>query len=393
MLLYQRIKEDFSLPLGAYAAVWGCGFLSMISMPYLIGGTITGLGFTETQAGLLGTIELLVTAAASMILAPMMKSLPRRNLAITGILLAFVGHSLSVIISDYWTLALMRSIAGIGAGIAVAAGQATIAATADPGKTTARMMIIFAVAVSISLVTYGYVSDLWAHQGVYGFQALWVLAMLPLALLLPKKCPLSEAKKLSTNTKTPLLIASFSVMIVLFYTLVDASVWSFSERKADSLGIAISTVGWVFGISLLLGAFGGGFASWLGNRYGRMLPYILGLTCSAACALAITGAPNIQTYVSAQLAYGFIFTFTMPFLYKISADLDSSGRIIVAASSGAVIGGAIGPSYSAMVISEFGFSAVGYSYSIAATGVLFLVSIIFNYLNTAKNNDNAIMTH
>jgi predicted MFS family arabinose efflux permease len=391
MSSFKGVIESFKLPLGAYAAIWGCGFISMNSMPFMLESTVSGLGLNVEKAGLLGTIELLVVAATTLILAPKMKSLPRRNLAILGVSLALIGHALSVFVSDYWVLAAVRSIAGIGAGVAMAAGQACIAATESPAKTTARMMIIFAIAVYVLFDhVLGPLSGQWAHQGVYGGQALWMLLMLPLVFLLPKQSDHIEDTDIAASAatgdfKVPMYIIVLSIGVVLLYTIADASVWSFTGIIATDLGMSNSLLGKVLGISLLIGAIGGYLATWVETRYSSGFPYVVALVLSACCALMITSVFNSNIFISGIMLYGVVYTFAIPFLYKLSAELDRHGRIIVAASGSALVGAAIGPSYSALMVSTWqGYELIGYIYCVIAFCILLMSLTVLGYINGRK---------
>jgi hypothetical protein len=60
-----RPFAGFKLATSAYAAIWGTGFLSYLVMPYLIGSVADGMGLGVDQAGLIGSVELLVVALSA----------------------------------------------------------------------------------------------------------------------------------------------------------------------------------------------------------------------------------------------------------------------------------------------------------------------------------------
>lgn len=381
MLATNRVWLSLKLPIGAYAAVWGCGFSSMLSMPYLVGSLVSGLGFEEGQAGLVGTLELLTTALVTFVLAPRMVSLPRRNLAIVGAIIAIVGHVLSSFVSDFSLLIACRMLAGIGAGMAMSAGQAAIAGDKDPSRTTAKMMVIFAIAASIQLTAMGYAVEALEQQGAYLFQAGWIVLVLPLLLLLPRHDTAGQSGQGKPVKPVPLFLSAAAVFVVFLFTVSDASVWSFSELKASSLGLSSSDVGWVFGIAMFIGILGGAIATFVSGRFGRISPIVIGLCASSVCALSITGAAVANSYVTSQIFYGIVYTFTVPFLYGLAGEIDHHGRVLVAASSGALLGAAIGPSLSGQLYSYGGFVMIGQTFTFNMVLVLVAAFWVVSNLN------------
>ena len=360
----QSVSRELRLPLGACGAVWGCGFLSLLHMPYLIGALVDGRGLSESQAGLVGTVELLSVSLVTIFLAPKMARLPRRNLALLGGLLAIVAHSVSAFMSDYTLLLVSRASAGVGAGFAMAAGQAAIAGDADPTKVTARMMVLATLLASVQLPVMGHIVESWSSGGAYLFQAGWVVLSLPVMLMLPKVAVVERSALAADVPAIPKLAPLLAVLAIFLYAVTDIAVWSFSELKASSLGMSESAVGRVLGVAMLTGALGGGIASVVSGRWHRLLPIGLGLSASCACALAITSAEQLQTYTVGQISYGLVYTFSMSFLYGLAGDLDRTGRVLVAASSGALLGAALGPLLSGQLVEWQGFALIGRVYVI-----------------------------
>ena len=110
--------------LGAFAALYGIGYLSYMLMPILVGSLIEGLGINEDGAGVIATTELVALAATLLVLAPRMARMRLRTLAFTGAALAIAGSAVATVVGALPLLAASRAIAGMGMGMCIAAANA-----------------------------------------------------------------------------------------------------------------------------------------------------------------------------------------------------------------------------------------------------------------------------
>ena len=124
--------ESWGLLYAAFAFSQGIGLLTYWTLPILAGSLITGLQLTTTEVGLLGTIEFAGLFFASLTLAQFIGGGHRKRIALISV---FVVISLNVMCAlidmNFKALAAMRFSAGLGAGLALAIGNATIANATD----------------------------------------------------------------------------------------------------------------------------------------------------------------------------------------------------------------------------------------------------------------------
>ena len=67
---------------------------------------------------------------------------PRRTIAIAGTILAIVANVISASMTDIYALAAVRCIAGIGAGLALACGNACVASAKQPDRIAGHMNVL-----------------------------------------------------------------------------------------------------------------------------------------------------------------------------------------------------------------------------------------------------------
>jgi len=341
-----------------------------------------GSGFlSEKLAGIVGTMELGVMASVALLFSSRVSSLTLRKVALYGALVAVSGHTLSLFCQEFYQLLIARVITGAGAGFTLLAGQTLIASHPDSSKLSAKMMVLTGLFVMLLLNILGYAIDRWGVVGAYATEALWVLAMMPLMLLLPSKPLVTEGGEVQDSIwgKSGLV-----VLCVLLFTVVDTSAWSFSERVASSLGMGSEKIGSVLGFNALAGLVGAFIAACLGISLGRTKPIFFGISLYAICGYLLYNTSALPVFMTAQIAIGMAYMFTIPYIYGMAGDIDATGRTMAMASGAALIGAAAGPYLSAEIFSISGYSMIGIFVAAGMTVVYVLASQCCKYINTAS---------
>ena len=349
---------DFKLAVAAYAAIWGTGFLSYLTMPYLIGSVADGMGLGLDKAGLIGSAELLIVALSSFAITAKVRVLPRRKTAMAGGVIAIAGHSLSLLTNSIEALLVCRAIAGVGAGMALAIGNACLAAAHDPSKAYGQVMMLLASVGAGIIVALGYITESWSYYGVFGAQAVVVALMLIPMMMLPEEDEAKAEDDLS-HGQVPMLPATMIVIGIVMWHFCDNSIWGFSERIATNIGMKPEVIGWLLGAGLLVGVIGGFIASSIGTRYGRIWPVCVGIAVAVGCVSVITSTTSIAIYSAGILTYITSFMFISSYVYGLAGELDHHGRVMAAASGAGNLGVALAPFLSGKVIASAGYETMG----------------------------------
>ncbi len=358
-VVIQFVKKDgLKRFLGAFAALYGIGYLAYMLMPVLVGSLIEGLGINEDGAGVIATIELVALAVTLLVLAPRMARMPLRRLAFTGAGLAILGSVLATLVVALPLLAASRAVAGIGMGMCIAAANAVIAASESPQRLFASVFSVGQLQAAVLMTVLPVFTARWAHVGGYGFVAVWIALMMCLLIWLPSTRVADIEGAVEEKTSLGLFVLP-SVIGMILVGACDGMLWTFTERIAESLGLDSQTVGFVLGGALVCGVLGAAVSALVGERFGVVLPIATGLPILGACYLAVTFASAPPVYITAQLMVLFFFGFTIPYLLGFNGSLDPKGRVMVAASGAMLVGMAIGPAVSGAIIVAAGFKAVG----------------------------------
>ena len=371
----KRLSSAFSIPVMVAACLLSAaGALFVNIMPIFLGSAAEQMSLNDQQIGLLGSAYLAgfaIVAAAS----------PFWIIRFNWQRLAFCSFvaviSLLVICaySDQHSelLALLIGI-GMGGGILYTLGIAIIAQCKDPDRGFGfKMVAEIGSGIILMIVLPAYVMEQWGFQGVIGGIALMLTVFAFAVIWLPKQ---GLSQQLSDTTSSPevpggsKLAAWIGLITFLVFFSGINGVWAFIERVGNDIGMDSVAIGNVLSLSLFMGGIGALVAGILGNRFGRMLPLIVGhLAMAFAVFLLATRGDHLSYAIAVCLIMGF-WPFVMAYQMGLVVSADSTGRITVLISAALASGGAIGPGIA-------GFLKTGESYLpvYMMSGVLTLLSL------------------
>ena len=329
------MRPDFDkrTALSSFATIYGIGYLSYMLMPLQIGALIEFLHLNEAQVGVIATAELVSLALALFVIAPRIAIFSKLRLGRIGAGLVFIGHALSACSDTYSLLSMCRMLTGLGAGMVLAAGNAVVASSANPQRLFALILTIGQMQAACLLFLMPLFISRWGHSGAYGFLASWTALMFVLIQKIPDQIDtlLSESEEQSKMNWRILLLPT--VLAMALVGTCDASLWTFQERIAASLGLDQETTGLVLGGALISGMLGAGLAAIVGSRFGNILPGCCGFLWMAICYLVITMTTKPGLYIFFELSYLFAYGFVIPYLFGINGELDRNGGAMVAANA------------------------------------------------------------
>ena len=361
-----------------FAAIYGLGYLSYMLMPMQVGALVRSLSLNEAEVGLVATVELLALAITLFALAPQIARLNKRKLALLGAVLLIAGHGLSAMAESSAQLLPCRIAVGIGAGMAIAAGNAVVASQLNPQKLFAIVFTVGQFQAACLLLLLPLLGADTSHAAIYVSLAIWTLLMLVLIRKLPEQPLQSTTEDVQSDVANFRVFLLPSVLAMIFIGASDASLWTFQERIANQMGLDAETIGLVLAGAVISGMLGAALAAFLGNRFGRVFPIVSGLLWMAMCYIVITHTKYPALYITSELSYLFAYGFVIPYLFGLNGDIDSSGAAMVAANGCNLVGISIGPVCAGYIIVHSGYSTVGMiisAFAIAAMGMyLFALS-------------------
>lgn len=374
------IPESWGLVVSSFAAAYGVGLLALLALPYLISAIMSDLGLDAAQAGMLMSAEFIVTMLASLALAPVMGRAPRRTLALIGALLVIVANVVSAEVGEVWMLVAVRCIAGIGAGICLSCGNASIAAARDPDRAAGQMNVLFVALMAVVMIVYADVMGSHGLKGLYLAIAATNALMLGLILLMPQQRTgqVQESVQASAHNGRALLSmpALFMMAAMFLFSMRDTMGWAFVEQVGVRVGYSGDELGRLFALQSVLGLVGPVIASLMGRRFGISIPVILGILSTGAVGIGyVMGEHSRWAYTLSVMLISTTYFYALAYLTGLAASLDKEGRIAAAAGSFLTLGIAVGPTFSGILAERGGFPLVGWGIGLSVLATLIAVAV------------------
>lgn len=352
------------------------GLVSQMS-PLVVGGLIIGLELSEQQAGYVAFAEFIVLSITAIAIAPSLPKLSCRALCFRAAIVAVAAQLASIVLTDFHLVVAMRCIAGIGEGLVYAASLAIVASrSVNPDKLYGYIQANWAILSAVLFTAGGYLTDLFAHRGIYGMIAVVSVLLVVYLKWLPDDATVSAESTGKDDTAAPPWMGVIALGGIFIYILAASAIYTFMVPLGERAGLSTSQIGYALTASTVVGFTGALLATWLNVRIGRVIPvsiFSVGLSV-IAIVLCVNTEPIIYV-INVALSMVF-FYFSVPYLFGLAAALDRQGRWAAAAGSAYLLGFGVAPAFAGTMIEWHDYIGLGVASVIATLlGWMLLVVI------------------
>ena len=333
------------------------GMAVFIVQPGFVQGLVEYAGFDDRQAGYIAWAEMFGIALATIIMTVLASHINWHRICYGALVIVFTGNLISVTITEFEAFSTVRFVIGIGSGALISLGYAIVGLTDNPDRKFGYMIVLVLVYSALVLLAMPLAYGLVGMSGMLVFFAILGLTGLPLVANLPtsgrKHTGVQDAgTALSKNLRLLALTA------ILAYFLAQGVVWSYLFLIGTAGGGTEQQVATGLTISQFLGIAGAFTAALLGMRFNRIVILTLGTLGGIVPLMFLFGLMGALVYGIAVGVFNYAANVMTPLLFAIIAGLDRTGRMVVHAVALQMLGLAIGPALSALVISPGDYSNV-----------------------------------
>lgn len=356
----------------------GLGNLGFWVLPLTIGILIDNLGFSQTEAGYLTSIEVGAIALGSFSMVPFTSGSLLRKLAMLLALLVIGANVLSTQAQSFQSLAVFRFLCGFGEGVILASGYAAISRTQNPDRLYAIVFVLVGIMASILLAILPLIVKTFGGSSYFITLACLTSVLIPAYLWTRAPEADNGASQVLEMTGAPsqdVFKVSLLLMAIFLVAFLEACSWTFVERRGMHLGIDEVTIGFVLGICTIAGVSGGILASVLGSKFGRALPIAFALTLQGLCVALIYLIPDRSLFVTGLVLWSFCLFFVYPYLLGAAASFTNAARWTVIAGALMTAGSVFGPALSGLVIGDADYQSFAWMLLVLSAFALLLVSI------------------
>ena len=373
-------KQITSLGTVAVCLAYTIGLVPGNTSPLLVGGLIAGLGLGVADAGMILSVELILMGVTAIGLAARMSRIDARTACLVGAVILLSGHGLAAQAGGLTEVIVWRGTAGIGAGVVLAAVNATIAGSPNPPRLYGLALLVPPLIGSVIAFLMSRAIAAFAHTGAYGVLALLTLAVLPVLLAFPdyrKEAMSARPGPLQNHSRgVALLLATFIMGTCMM------AYFAFLERLGVRLDLPIERIGDIFTAVVISGAIGAGVAGALERRIGLRLPLLGGVLLHLAAIVMVIHVEALPAYVAGALLESITLVFLLTFLLTVAALLDPLGRWAAATGGAFSLSLGAGPYLGGVLIEAAGFEALTILNITGAVAVILLILWVTKYVQS-----------
>lgn len=329
-------------------------------LPLLVGATVDRLGFTSTQAGLIGAADMFGATASALIISLILARGGWRSLMFGGLALLAVADACSGLAQHFPSLLISRIVAGLGEGTVLTIAYISMGETRNPVRAYGLATTGYVAYSAPALYCMPFLVATIALRGVFwGLAALTICAML-LVKHLPDRArqsgtPAAHRAGIRLSTTSWIGLAG-----VVCYFMAQGGVWAYLDQIGLANHLSTSDVATALAISSIGGLLGALLATGLDSRYGRLRPLLYSTLCTLVSLFIMNENRTFAVFAAMASSFNGAWNFSVPYQFGALALIDPSRRTV--ALGGAVLNAGLagGPVVAAAAIGYGGIHNVGW---------------------------------
>lgn len=355
------------------------GFFYVNIMSAIVDGLVTGLGFSNPQAGSVGAANIYGASVGSL-LAVFVVRRWRWRPTLASLLTLLVGIDLaSVALADPSTLLVVRALHGVVGGLSVGVAYSVMARTQSPDRAFGMLLALQFGLGGLGVMFLPSLVPLYGARILFlvlaGLGALALLSMLAIPRRIeaggrPAVADVVAAVVYSRAT------AALTLLALFLFQGGNMALGAFIIRLGEDAALARDLIGQALGWATWIGAGGAVVVIMMGTRWGRFRPLLLALALTVAGTAAFQWSQMPWVYFAANVGTAITWSFVVPYLFGMLSRLDGSGRLATLGGFVSKAGLASGPLLAGWVLrgGDFGALIMLAVLILVASGIVALVA-------------------
>ncbi len=356
----------------AFLATAGLYYVNI--MPALVDGLKQGLGFSNRQAGLVGSANVYGAACGAFLIAFFVRRIDWKPAA-TRLLLGLIAMDLlSMLLSDPLALVGARFVHGFLGGMLVGVAFAIIARTRAPDRTFGMLLLVQAAAGGVGVMALPLLVPVFGTRVLFAALISFSgLTMLMLQFLPDYPIPgQANAPRKGGRLNAPLLLSLVSVFL---FQAANMGLYAFLIGLGQHAGLERRFVSSTVGLSDWLAMGGSLMVIALSTRFGILRPIAVGMLLTIGGVWALLYSDIRWVWIAANVVGALTWNFVISYLLGMCARFDSTGQAAVWGGFASKMGLASGPLFAALIVGTDNYRAL-ILLSLALLGAGMLTSAI-----------------
>ena len=340
-----------------FALLATAGFFYINIMAAIVDGLITGLGFSNAQAGMVGSANIYGASVGALSAVFVVRHVEWRT-ALVVLFSVLIGIDLvSTLIHDANVLIGVRAVHGFVGGMSVGIAYSVMARLHSPDRAFGVLLVLQFGLGGLGVM---YLPLLVPHYGAqilfFVLAALTAIALLSM-LAIPKR--LGKNRSAAELAAMPASYRKLTVILALLALFLfqagNMALAAFIIRLGEHAHLARDFIGQALGWATWIGAAGAGLVIFMGTRFGRLRPLIAAFLLTFAGPAGFFWSESQPIFMIANVGTAITWSFVVPYLFGMISRLDPTGRLAALGGFVSKCGLASGPLVAGLLLGEDNF--------------------------------------
>lgn len=312
-----------------FALLATAGFFYINIMAAIVDGLIVGLGFSNAQAGTVGSANIYGASVGSLCAVFLVRHIEWRP-ALAGILCLLLALDLlSTLVSDASTMIALRACHGFFGGLSVGIVYSVMARLHSPDRAFGMLLMLqFGLGGLGVMLLPGLVPEYGARilfLVLAALSGLALLAMLAIPHGLRRNRSREELAALPADYRR--MTAALVLLAMFLFQAGNMALAAFIIRLGEHVELSRDFIGQALGWATWIGAAGAGLVTVTGTRFGRLRPLLIAGLLTLVGTAGFYWSAAAPVYFIANIGTALTWSFVVPYLFGMLSRLDASGRL------------------------------------------------------------------
>lgn len=362
----------------AFLATAGLFYVNI--MPALVDGLIEGLGFSNREAGLVGSANVYGAALGAFAAVFIVKRVNWRAAAVVLLVGLIVIDFASMFLSDAPALIGTRFVHGCVGGLLVGIGFSVMSRTSEVDRTFGYLLTIQFGLGGLGLIYLPPLVPAFGTQALfYSLIAFSVVTLLMLPFL--DDYPRGEQHMANAGKARNVKLIVLALLATFLFQAANMGVYAFAIGVGKFALLDPGFVSSSLGVAAWVAIVGSVLVILLSTRYGRLWPVGIAIVLTAFSIWLLhfsnvkPGGWATSVYWWANVVWGIGWAFVISYLLGMCSEFDTTGQMAALGGFASKMGLASGPAVAAFVVGESNYGLL-LNLSVIALGLCLLAMAI-----------------
>lgn len=323
------VRYDMLWLYAVFALLATAGFFYINIMAAIVDGLITGLGFSNAEAGMVGSANIYGASFGALSAVFIVRHVRWRPVLAVLFVLMMCIDLLSTVIQVPTLLILARAAHGIIAGMSVGIVYSVMARLASPDRAFGVLLVLqFGLGGLGVMFLPQLVPQFGARILFLVLAALTALAMLAI-LAVPRTLDANQgnAQRVAGNAGLRHPVALAALFSLFLFQAGNMALAAFIIRLGEHFHLERGFISDALGWATWIGTLGAVLVIVMGTRFGRLRPLIVAFLLTLVGTAAFLWSGSWLVFLVANVGTAITWSYVVPYLFGMISRLDGSGRL------------------------------------------------------------------